>query len=159
MSNKEMSCEVRFDNEKKCSQDGMFRNFVFSIEKTSYSCNHLITFCHFHSLTWAALIYRLASSMAWSLIFCCIPVAFLLSRLGLSLFHFSHFQFCDNYFVTVYIRSGIFSVQIYQTLSLSEKQRNNKITTNPLVTESWLIPSKYFLPLVIFLSSCLLFLH
>lgn len=133
MSNKEMSCKERLDNKKKCHQYGMFRNFVFSFVKASYSCNHLITFRHFHSLTWAALIYRLTSSVAWSLILCCIPVAFLLAWLRLPLSHFSHFQFCSNYFVKVYITSGIFSVQIYQTLCLFQK---SKETTKPLQTHS-----------------------
>lgn len=61
------------------------------------------------------------------------PSGLLTGLIGAPPSHFSHFQFCGNYFVKVYITSGIFSVQIYQTLGLFQK---SKKTTKPLQTHS-----------------------
>lgn len=81
------------------------------------------------------------------------PSGLLTGLIVATLVPFSHFQFHGNYFVKVCIKSGVVSVQIYQTICLFQKKRG---TTKPLQAHALKCPDQVFCPSSFF-SPCYCF--
>lgn len=128
----------------------MFRNFVFSILKISYSCDHLLPLPQPHMTCSPLLIGILCGMDCYLLLH---PSGLLTGLIVATLVPFSHFQFHGNYFVKVCIKSGVVSVQIYQTICLFQKKRG---TTKPLQAHALKCPDQVFCPSSFF-SPCYCF--